>query len=379
MRLWRRANDNQMKISCVLDSLGGGGAERVMIILAGGLADRGHDMTITTIDAAIPDFYAIDPRVKRVRVPLAPGVCRWFDIARQIRRVRALQSCVREQKPDLIISFVDTTNILALLAFPSGTPPVISCEHINPVYHPIGAHWRILRRLLYPRAARVVMLTEDTLAWARSLTPAWNVVAIANPVSAPVFSGNPARPDYFGKQKNILAMGRLAPQKGFDILMAAFAGIAKTFPEWRLTILGEGAERGRLEALRNTLGLTDRVSLPGTCRAAYDVLKHADLFVMSSRYEGFPMALAEALACGVPAVSFDCPSGPRFIIRHGVDGLLVPPENERKLSEALAELMADGEKRKGLADRAPEVIRRFSVEKYLDAWAKLVLDTTGSP
>jgi glycosyltransferase involved in cell wall biosynthesis len=367
-----------MNITCVIHSMCGGGAERVMTHLAGGLARRGHRVTLTTMDPSIPDFYPVPEGVARTSPEGGAGTCRWYQLHRQITRLRALRRRVSGQHPDVVISFMDATNILLLAAFRSGKPPVIACEHINPLYYRIGPHWELLRRLLYPSAARVVMLTEDTLAWARSLTPAWNAVAIANPVLAPVFSDNSARPAYLGAQKNLMAMGRLHPQKGFDILLSAFAGIAGKFPHWQLTILGEGPERGRLEALRDRLGLTGRVSLPGASTAPCDILKHADLFVMPSRFEGFGMALAEAMACGLPAVSFDCPSGPGVILRHGVDGLLVAPEDERGLAAALEELMSDEEKRKSMAARAAEVVGRFSVEKYLDVWEKLLGETAGT-
>lgn len=364
-----------MNVTCVLDSLGGGGAERVMTHLAGGLARRGHRVTLTTIDSSVPDFYAVPEGVDRSAVAGTDGKCRWFQLGRQLRRLRALRRLISGQKPDIIISFVDITNILTLAAFRSTETPVIVCEQINPLYYHISPHWAILRRLLYPSAAKVVMLTEDTLKWARSFTPAGKAVAIPSPVPAPAFSENPAKPDFFGERRNLIAIGRLTRQKGFDILLSAFAGIAAGFPEWQLTIMGEGPERTRLETLRDGLGLSGRVTMPGTRPAPHDILKRADLFVMSSRFEGFGMALAEALACGVPAISFDCPSGPGLIIRHGVDGLLVPPGDEQGLAEAMSQLMSDDARREKMAARAPEVTQRLSLEKYLDAWETIMTES----
>lgn len=361
-----------MKLTCVLDSMGGGGAERVMTHLAGGLARRGHQVTVTTLDPSVPDFYPAPPGVARSVVEGAPGGCRWYQLKRQRDRVLGLRRRISEQKPDAVISFVDVANILTLAACRGSGLPVVACEHINPLQYRLGPHWELLRRLLYPSAACVVMLTEDTLRWARATAGARAAVAIPDPVTAPVFSADARRPDFFGPGKNLLAMGRLIPQKGFDLLLPAFAAIAGRFPDWRLTILGEGPERRRLEELRDRLGLGGRAALPGARPEVYDILKHTDLFVLSSRFEGFGMALAEALACGVPAVSFDCPSGPGLIVRHGVDGLLVPPGDGRALAAALADLMADGEKRAALAARAPEAAERFGVERYLDKWEALL-------
>lgn len=361
-----------MKLVCVLNSMAGGGAERVMTHLAGGLARRGHSVTILTLDPSVPDFYPPPPGVARATVDGAGGDCRWYQLRCQRERLSSLRRRITERSPDAVISFVDVANILTLAACRGSGIPVIACEHINPLHYRLGPHWELLRRILYPSAARVVMLTEDTLDWALNTAGARAAVAIPDPVPAPLFSADSRRPDFFGNGKNLLAMGRLISQKGFDILLPAFAEVAGRFPEWQLTILGEGPERARLESLRDRLGLAGRALLPGTKPDAYDILRHSDLFVLSSRFEGFGMALAEALSCGVPAVSFDCPSGPSLILRDGVDGLLVPPGDRTGLATALARLMADEGLRKTFADRAPEVAERFGVEKYLDKWEALL-------
>ncbi|MGD9643669.1 MAG: glycosyltransferase, partial [Elusimicrobiales bacterium] len=285
-----------MKLTCVINSMSGGGAERVMTHLSGGLARRGHKVTVTTLDPAIPDFYPAPPGVERTVAEAPPGGCRWYQLGRQRARVLGLRRRILEQAPDAVISFVDVSNILTLAACRGSGIPVVACERINPRQYRIGPHWELLRRLLYPSAACVVMLTEDTLSWARGTTGARAAAAIHNPVPTPRFSDGAPRPDFFGPGKNLLAMGRLEDQKGFDLLLRAFADIAAGFPDWRLTILGEGPERARLEALRDGLGLGGRAMLPGTRPNSFDVLKYADLFVFSSRFEGFGMALAEALA-----------------------------------------------------------------------------------
>lgn len=365
-----------MKICCVIDSLASGGAERVMTRLAGGLARRGHTTDLVTLAPDIPDFYPSPAGVNRVRVPAAANR-RWYDLAGQWRRVAALRAAVSELRPDAVISFIDATNVLSLAAFPSGRPPVIACERVNPRYSTIGPHWRLLRRLLYPRAARVVMQTGDTLELALAQRPRWKAVKIPNPVERPPAQKG-ARPAFLALQRNIAAAGRLTRQKGFDLLLRAFSGLADKYPDWQLTIAGEGPERKNLEKLAAGLGLSGRVALPGKLPSLDALLANSDIFALSSRFEGFPNVLAEALARGLPAVSFNCPSGPAEIVRDGVDGLLVAPENTDALADALASLMSDGARRAAMAARAPEVCGRFSEESYLDSWERLLTEVMES-
>jgi glycosyltransferase involved in cell wall biosynthesis len=167
-------------------------------------------------------------------------------------------------------------------------------------------------------------------------------------------------------------MGRLERQKGFDLLIRAFASIARERPDWDATILGDGPERDALAAEIARWGLTRRIFLPGREPDAMGVLRRAELFVLSSRYEGFPNALCEAMACGLPVVAFDCPSGPVEIVRDGVDGLLVPAENVEALATAMSQLAGDPERRRAMGARATEISGRFSVESVAEKWERIL-------
>jgi len=168
-------------------------------------------------------------------------------------------------------------------------------------------------------------------------------------------------------------MGRLVEQKGFDILVEAFSRCATKHSDWSLVILGEGPQRTRLEAAAAELGIGDRVHLVGQVREPDTILKGADLFVLSSRYEGFPNALVEAMACELPVVSTDCSSGgPRDIIRDGVDGILVPPRDVEALASAMDRLMADQDGRQRLGKSAAEVVERFSTTRVMKVWDDLL-------
>jgi glycosyltransferase involved in cell wall biosynthesis len=197
-----------------------------------------------------------------------------------------------------------------------------------------------------------------------------NGYVIPNPVAAaPVRAATSASAKE--RERTVIAMGRLSREKGFDLLLEAFSRIAGRHPGWQLKILGEGPLRTDLEAQAAGLNLGDRVQFTGAVSEPYSILSCAGLFVFSSRFEGFGNALCEAMACGLPVVSFDCPSGPREIVRDGVDGVLVPAENIGELAAAMDRLMSDPQERMHLASKAPEVIERFGLKRVLHLWTQL--------
>ncbi|MES9994700.1 glycosyltransferase [Desulfovibrio aminophilus] len=362
-----------MRICCVIHSLArGGGAEKVMTWLVEGLAGRGHEVTLLTLAAPgeTPWFHP-QPPVRHLPLGLASESPHPLAaIAASIRRVRALRAAILAQAPDAVLSFMDRVNVLTLLAV-AGRAPVVVVERTDPGNHSPGCVWSLLRRLTYPLARAVAVQTSAARDW---FPPALRgrCRVIANPVFAPSPGSvvmTPGRPF-------IACLGRLEREKGFDVLLRAFALSAQERPGWRLAIYGEGSERANLERLRDDLGLSGRVFLPGVTDAPQAVLREADVFVLPSRYEGFPNALAEAMAQRLAVLATET-AGSAAIVRHGRDGLLVPPGDERALARELARLMDDGALRARLAANASEVLERFIPEGILDQWEQLLSDARG--
>lgn len=335
-----------------------------MTLLANAWVAAGHEITLLTI-ANEPVFY-----------PLATGVrVRALDLCGEsgttanavllnTRRIRDLRKQLLAVNPDIFISFMHCCNVVAILASLRTGVPTIVCEHNDPSQCRVGAVWSALRILTYPLADAVTFLTENVLQRWRWLG---NAAVMPNPVVVEKAAIR-TPPNWPKERRRILAVGRLTPQKGFDRLISAFARIREAYSDWSLTILGEGADRPQLEKRIRELDLENRVKMPGTVTNPFDWMAEADFLVMSSRYEGFPCVVGEAMACGLPVVSFDCDSGPRDIIRHGVDGLLVEPNDVGALAAAMAQLMADDRQRESMARRAPEVLDRFSLSTVLHRW-----------
>ena len=354
------------RLTLVISSLLGGGAERVLTILANGWVNRGTPVTLVTLDDRAP-FYALDFRV--ARQPLAVAGISANSLAaiwNNLRRVRVLRLAIRASRPDAVVSFGDVTNVLTLLATRGLGIPVVVSERSDPALCPIGYVFGILRRRLYPRADAVVVQSEEARRFFSAAIQARTDV-IPNPVlPAGALRNQNAEGDH--SRKTVIALGRLSKEKGFDLLIDAFARIAPQRPEWSLQIWGEGPDRPLLERMVEEKGLTGRIRLPGETRSPQEKLLRADLFALSSRFEGFPNALCEAMACGLPVLSVDCPSGPRQIVRDGVDGILVSPEDPNALAHGMRRLMDDAELRRRLASRAPEVAERFGLDRVLGLW-----------
>lgn len=369
-----------MRLTLVIHSMASGGAQRVMAISANSWAARGWPVTLLTLsDSTVPCLYELHPAIRYRPLGLARASHGLVEGAiNNARRTPALRKAITISRPDVVISFIDETNVQVLAATIGTGLPVIVAEHTDPAPNPPPRPWRLLRQVLYPCASRVVVLSETAKAYF-PWTIRRKAVVIPNPVLPPP-PVPPAECDRTERRSGRLtAIGRLSPEKGFDLLLRAFAEIAPRHPNWSLVVWGEGAERSRLETLRDELGLGGRAHFPGWTSDVYAELRRSDLFVMSSRYEGFPMALCEALAAGVPAVSFDCPSGPRQIIRPGIDGVLVPPADVGALARALDALMGDEKRRQRLAARGPEVVERFGVERVMSMWDELFRDVAPRP
>jgi glycosyltransferase involved in cell wall biosynthesis len=378
----------------VIATLGGGGAERVAANMANCWAAKGWAVVIiTTCFGDHPSSYDLDPNVTRIDVesrrlnrlpidqresaPLAGLLadCSPAERAALIPRTThllKLRETILATRPQVVISYIDVTNLCVLAATRGSGLPVIVSEQCDPNHNFIGDGWELLRRRLYPQARYVAVLTEESLGYFSGIASIRGRI-IPNPVTPSVFSGSDEIP-HRNDRKTLMAVGRLSQEKGFDLLLQAFALVARRHTDWTLEIVGEGPLRSYLESCIQTSDLGGRVRLPGFTRQPFDAIRRADLFVLSSLCEGFPNVLLEAMACGVAVVSFDCPSGPRHIIRDGVDGTLVPPGDTQALAAALDRLMGDPAERRRLAARAPEVAERFGADKIMGMWEELVVE-----
>ncbi len=381
-----------MRLTFVIASLAGGGAERVAAYMANHWAERGRTIHIVTICHGIrPPAYPLDPRVTHLdlnfyrRSPwLSPedypaslitefiAACSEDEQAilrSEFHLIAALQRSILCTEPEVVISFMDVNNIRTLAATHKLGLPVIVSEHSDPHLNGFTEARELLRRRLYPEACYVVALTEEV---ARFLSPIAGKRGRVIPNA--VLPGLPHSENKESEPGRLLmGMGRLSSEKGFALLLEAFAMISETHTDWSLEIWGEGPLRNELEQLTNKLGLNGRARLPGFTDRPFETLRRADLFAVSSLCEGWCNVLAEAMANGLAVVSFDCPSGPRNIIRNNVDGLLVPAQDVAAMAAALNGLMGNAAERRRLARRAPEVAERFSLERIMQLWNELVV------
>ena len=379
-----------MRITIVISSLAGGGAERVCVNLANAWVEAGRAVTIVTVvQRGQPPAYTLDPRIARRDLGWPRGVepGEWSEesmgavlrgiyragcvelMTGQVALIALLREAILATAPDVVVSHIDATNIRVLAALHDSGIPVIACEHTDTTQVPLY-RWQSVRETFYREAHAVVAPHPLIANWlARREARA---VAIPNALVAPAFTS--AAPK--GERRRLVTLGRLAPEKRLDMLIRAFALVEEDFPDWDLELHGDGPLRGELATMGMELILRGRLRFGGFATDPYAVLRGADLFVSTSWVEGFGNAVWEALACGVPVLAMDAGEPLRALVRDGVDGRIIESHGVHNLSVGLAGLMGDDAARARFAARAPEVVQRYSMEASLAAWASL-LDEVG--
>lgn len=352
------------KVLMYINSLGGGGAERVMSGLATAVSEEGVEVVLVT-SFRLDSEYKLGKRVRRESIEDEQIV--QSKLKRNYTRISALRSIIKRERPDIVLSFMPEPTFRALLAsIGLGCKLVCSVRNAPSVEYS-GIVGSFLKRILIPlRADGCVFQTEAARSGFPSL-PHGITEVIPNPISHEFFSVRPsgARGSYW------VAAGRLEDQKDYPTMLTAFRKVVDCFPDERLRIYGEGGLCEELSHLIDRLGLAGNVRLMGRTDSLPSAFGNAKGFLMSSRFEGMPNALAEAMAAGLASVSCDCPvGGPAYLTRDGKDGLLVDVGNSDQFAEAIISLLDDPGFAKDLAGCAKKRAKAVAREGGPDSWLR---------
>ncbi len=353
--------------------MGGGGAERVAALLANSWTRRGDDVTLmATFSKRGECVYRLD---EGVQLEFLSDHCR--AAAGRLKRLLVMRHFIRRTRPDVIVSFLTNVNVAALLAGAGLGIPVIASERTYPpLENPrLPFFYRVMRRLTYPAAGALVAQTAQTADWMRRFASNVPIATIPNPVVLPLPESEP-RIDpgsVLGVgDKLVLWAGRIDGPKRPEIAIEAFSRLAADMPEWKLALIGDGPRRAELMAVVVAHGLQERILLPGFAGNLADWYERADIYAMTTSFEGFPNSMLEALAHGRASIAFDVLAGLRELSDGGRRFMLLPDRDHAdELTEALRAFMSSAGLREQFAATAKEVTHVYSEQNVLTQWDNL--------
>ena len=346
---------NNKKIIFFIGTLGNGGAERVVSILTRKYFSMGLPVEIVLYYDQEP-FYDIHPDVKITYIE------RETKSTKLLKNLRWLRRYIVENA-DVVVSFLAQFNMIALAAAFGTKIPVVVADRNDPRHMPKQGPVRIARNWLYHLADTVVVQTRHNKDYfSKSLQKKSRI--IYNPVDLQEQKGMALRTD---KKRRIVSAARLMKQKNQLMLINAFAQVKKNYPDYTLTIYGEGPFRETLEKRIEELGVGDSVFLPGKVQNVFDCIADADLFVLSSNFEGMPNALIEAMCLGLPVISTKV-SGATDLIDHGKNGLLTDVGNTQQMVECMEQMLSDPQLRSSCANNALEINKRLQIDRIVRQW-----------
>jgi GalNAc-alpha-(1->4)-GalNAc-alpha-(1->3)-diNAcBac-PP-undecaprenol alpha-1,4-N-acetyl-D-galactosaminyltransferase len=357
-----------MRIVFLVSSLGAGGAERVAVTLCNAWSARGDQVVLMpTFSGRGECFYHLSSTVRLVYLADLVTVHK-PSIVNKFIRIRMLRKFLVEENPDVIVSFLTNVNVAVIVAATGLDIPVVVSERSDPFIFPVSFLYDLARRITYPFANVLVVQTHAVASkYIEAKSNLRQLSVIANPIPQSILDSQFIAKK--GTKRRLLAIGRFDEGKQFGMLINIYSRIANQFPDWSLRIVGDGPMRLTLQQQVFNLGIDGLVELPGRTDAIAEELACADVFVMTSKFEGFPNVLLEAMAAGLPCAAFDCPSGPREMCGDGQTAFLIPLNDEQAMAQALERLMLDEELRLSLGSRArSSVIARFALDKILGHW-----------
>jgi GalNAc-alpha-(1->4)-GalNAc-alpha-(1->3)-diNAcBac-PP-undecaprenol alpha-1,4-N-acetyl-D-galactosaminyltransferase len=378
-----------MRIVLLTSSLDAGGAERVATTLCNAWVARGDEIIlIPTFSGGGRPFYSLSKKIKLIYLAdeVSTHKIKLNTRKNYMIRLKILRNIIVRHNPSLVISFLPNVNIAAIGATIFTRIPCIICERSDPTIHPISPFWSIACRLFYRFADAVTVQTQSVAQRIGEVYPRLKrVTVMPNPLPEELMAMEPRDPDATpndGRQV-LLSVGRLSAEKRPNRIIHAFAALAGKYPTWDLHLIGDGPMRQGLARQIEACGLAPgRVKLLGKNPDPWPAMKKADAFILASAYEGFPNALLEAVALGVPSISTDCRSGPREISDDGRALRLVPPDDDRALTLALDEFLGDPALRRQLSEAGAASVRaRFELGMLLRQWDTLfdqVIKDTGA-